>query len=105
MQFGKFHGIALLALGILLLFVQAYVIFEGRTDLGRVNPPDQATQTEPGAATTSNAIDYLPGAMGIGLVALGGFVLMLGQRQRPEQVERREEHNVHPSPQRLEKHG
>ena len=102
MQFGKFHGIALLTLGALLLLVQVYVIFAGRANVEPLNPSDRITQTEPGTAATLHLIDYLPGAMGVGLLALGGFVLVLGQKKLLDEVQDREANRIH---QRLEKHG
>jgi predicted amino acid dehydrogenase len=104
MQFGKFHGVALIALGVLLLMVQVYVIFAGRANVEPLNPSDRITQTEPGAATL-HVIDYLPGAAGVGLVALGGFVLMLGQKKLLDEVQNREANRTHHSAQRVEKHG
>jgi hypothetical protein len=88
MQFGRFHGVALLVLGTFLLLVQAFVIFEGRVVTRPTNLAERSSPS-PAGPVPSRTIDYLPGAVGIGLVALGGFVLMLGQKKILEQFRER----------------
>lgn len=84
MQFGRFHAAALLILGLLLLMVQVYVVFEARSNVTRTSPPDQTTQTGPDTPfARPHRIDYLPGVLGLGLVAFGGYVMVQGKK-RPE---------------------
>lgn len=71
MQFGRFHGIALLTLGVLLLFAQAYVVFWGHGS--EAKPQREADQAQRPANRPENAFEYLPGALGVVLVGLGGY--------------------------------
>lgn len=91
MQFARFHGIALLALGALLLLVQTVVAFKSPGAEVTVSSPQPAA-AEP--STSLPLLDYLPGVLGIGLAAAGAYVLARvshqGIQKRLEE-ERREE--------------
>ena len=87
MQFGRFHGIALLALGGLLLFVQTVVIFK------QTAPPREAPSSAQQAPVTPRAAlpawDYLSGVFGIVLASAGAYALARASHQG--ELERREE--------------
>jgi hypothetical protein len=104
MQFGKFHAVAFLMLGVLLLLVQVYVVFEGRANVAQTSPPDQTTETGPQTVfTRPNRIDYLPGALGFALVAFGGYVMLQGRKKRLAEETR--DLGTHDSSHGLAKHG
>jgi hypothetical protein len=89
MQFGRFHGIALLALGAVLLLVQAVVIFHDK-----VSPRDTTPPSEPRAAAGASraplaGVEYLSGALGILLAGAGAYVL--GQASQKGALKRVEE--------------
>jgi len=70
MQFARFHGIALLALGGLLLLVQTVVIFNEKALSTEVTAPSQ----QPAAASPSGTLpglEYLSGMVGIVFVGVG----------------------------------
>lgn len=80
MQFGRFHAIALLALGVLLLCAQAYVVFSGHGSEPKARP-EQPEQSQQPASRPENAFEYLPGALGVVLVGLGGYTFV--RRREP----------------------
>lgn len=81
MQFGRFHGIALLALGALLLVVQMVVIFDGKA------PPTETTASseQPPATEPSRAplpgFEYLSGVLGVVISGAGAYVLAQASRK------------------------
>jgi len=94
MQFGRFHGIALLALGALLLLVQTVVIFNEKA------PPRETTalSQQPPATQSSRAplpgVEYLSGLLGIVLAGAGAYALAQASRkgaQKRLEEERRSE--------------
>ena len=94
MQFGRFHGMALLALGILLLFVQTVVIFNEKSPAAETTASSQqAPPTQPSRAPL-RGVEYLSGVLGIVLAGAGAYVLARvshkGAQTRLEE-ERREE--------------
>ena len=91
MRFGRFHAVALLTLGLLLLMLQAYVLFETRANVASSSPADQATRTGPDTPfARAHGIDYLPGLVGLGLVAAGGYVLVQRQKKLLEAADARD---------------
>jgi hypothetical protein len=93
-QFGRFHGIALLALGALLLVVQMVVIFNEKA------PPTETTASsqQPPATQPSRAplpgLEYLSGVLGVVLAGAGAYVLAQASRkgaQKSLEEERQEE--------------
>jgi hypothetical protein len=93
MQFGRFHGIALLALGAILLLVQVFVT------LNEKSPPTETTASSPKPAEarargTLPGFEYLSGMLGIVLAGAGAYVLARashkGAQKRLEE-ERQEE--------------
>jgi hypothetical protein len=100
MQFGRFHGIALLTLGALLLFVQTVVIFNEKA------PPQETTpSSQPPAATQPSraplpGLQYLSGVLGLVLAGAGAYVLTQanrkGELQRLEEERRQEDRSVGP---------
>src|SRR5262249_55882238 len=93
MQFGRFHGIALLALGALLLMVQTVVIFKETAPTGEAaSSAQQAPVTPPGRAALP-AWDYVTGVLGIVLASAGGYAL--ARASHKGELERREEERRH----------
>jgi hypothetical protein len=82
MQFGRFHGIALLALGAILLFVQVAVSFEDRSASSAKAASQQRAETD-GQPADGRLRDlrFLPGIIGIALAGAGWFVLVRAQRK------------------------
>jgi hypothetical protein len=89
MQFGRFHGIALLALGALLLLVQIVVIFRATAPPGEAAPSAQQARVTPPGRAALPAWDYLSGVLGIVLAGGGAFVL--ARASHKGDLERREE--------------
>ena len=92
MQFGRFHGIALLALGALLLFVQTLVIFRQTAPPAEIAPAaQQAPAKPPGRA----GWDYVPGVLGFVLAGAGALALARtshrGESARLEEERRQED--------------
>ncbi|HSC46359.1 MAG TPA: hypothetical protein VLC94_11020 [Candidatus Acidoferrum sp.] len=76
MQFGRFHGIALLTLGALLMCAQGLLVFWGHGSEPKAQPqPEQAQRP---ANRPENAFEYLPGVLGIVLLGLGGYTIARG---------------------------
>ena len=97
MQFGKFHGIALLALGAILLFVQVFVTFNEKS------PATETTASAPQPAKaqprgTLPGLEYLSGMLGILLAGTGAYVLAQagrkGAQKRIEEEHREEDLSV-----------
>lgn len=87
MQFGRFHGIALLALGGLMLLVQIFVIFSGSSKETRPLPEQTSTSEGKPVEQKPRTIDYLPGVLGVVLVGLGGYTLVLRQKNATDRAE------------------
>ena len=99
MQFGRFHAVVLLLLGLLLLLVQIYVVFEARSNVTQTSPNDQTTQTQPETPyTRPHRIDYLPGILGVGVVGFAAYVLVQGQKRRVGESARDLESHDSPHP-------
>jgi tetrahydromethanopterin S-methyltransferase subunit D len=94
MQFGRFHGIALLTLGALLLIVQMVVIFnEKAPSTGTTASSQQPPATEPGRRPLPG-LSYLSGVIGVVLAGAGATVLAQASRrgaQKRLEEERQEE--------------
>jgi len=93
MQFGRFHGIALLMLGVLLLAVQTVVIFRAPAD---TKAPSQQPATAPAqpAETPFHGAQYFTGVIGTVLAGAGALVLAQASRKGKQEYleeERREE--------------
>jgi len=75
MQFGRFHGIALLTLGALLLFLQMVVIFNEKARPTEAAASAQETPpAEPGRPPLPG-LQYLSGVLGVVLAGAGAYVL------------------------------
>jgi hypothetical protein len=81
MQFGRFHGIALLALGTLLLLVQTVVIFKEKSPAAETTASSQQPQAAEPSGRSLPALDYLSGVLGIVLASAGAYVLAQGSRK------------------------
>jgi len=77
MQFGKFHGIAFLIFGFLLLVLQAWLIFSP----GPVLPPNAAPQTPPVHVTQK--VNYLPAMVGIASLITGSAIYLSNRQKGP----------------------
>src|SRR5262245_59775754 len=98
MQFGRFHGMALLALGVVLLLVQTVMIFNEKSPAaGSTSSSQQPAAVEP-SGRSSPALDYLAGVLGIVLAGAVAYVLAQashkGARQRREEERREEDRSV-----------
>jgi hypothetical protein len=94
MQFGRFHGIALLALGALLLIVQTVVIFKEKSPGAETTASSQQPAAAQPSARSLPALDYLSGVLGIALAGAGAYVLAQASRmgaQKRLEEERQEE--------------
>jgi hypothetical protein len=84
MQFGRFHGIALAVLGIMLLAAQFWIYIEPDT-------PDVNLQTEPQPSQPKKGKDpvsvlrHLSGIIGV-VCVVGGYVIYVRDRNRPSDV-------------------
>jgi hypothetical protein len=75
MQFGRFHGITLLALGGLLLLVQTVVIFSAKSPPTETTAsPQQSPAGQPSRAPLPG-VEYLSGVLGIVLAGAGAYTL------------------------------
>jgi hypothetical protein len=83
MQFGKFHGIALLALGSLLVLMQVFMAFQGLDrSASRPQPTDQSLQAESRHNYRAlGAFEYVPAAAGTVLIGLGLWVIVRRQKE------------------------
>jgi len=94
MQFGRFHGIALLALGAILLFVQVFVTFNEKSPPTEPTPSSQRP-AEAQPRSTLPGLEYLSGVLGIVLAGAGGYVLAQashkGAQKRLEEEHREED--------------
>ena len=83
MQFGRFHGIALLTLGAILLFVQAVVSFEDRSaSAAKAGALQQRAETDgQPAAGRFRELAFLPGIIGIVLAGAGWYALVQVRRR------------------------
>ena len=93
MQFGRFHGIALLALGAILLSVQVFVTFNEKSPRTEPTASSQRPAEAPPRSTLPG-VEYFSGVIGIVLAGAGGYVLARASRKSErEQLEeeRREE--------------
>ena len=88
MQFGRFHAVALLGLGGLLVLVETVVIFKEKA------PPTEVAAPAPGPRVaqpggTFPGLEYLSGVLGIVFLSAGAYALAQASRKGSE--ERREE--------------
>ncbi len=83
MQFGRFHGVILLLLGGLLLFVQVILTLEGLDrSATQPRPTDQSAQAESkNGYAPLHRVEYVPGIVGVGLAALGTILLVKRQKE------------------------
>src|SRR5690349_14413331 len=92
MQFGRFHGIALLALGALLLFVQVFVTFNEKSPPTEPTATSQQLEAQP---RTLPGVEYLSGVLGIVFAGAGAYVLApasyKGAQKRLEEERRAED--------------
>lgn len=84
MQFGKWHGIALLVLGLFLLVAQVWISFDQQASNSQepvaVQAPDNGSTRD-----HESLVRFLAGGLGI-LCVLGGGVLFIKERHQPADV-------------------
>jgi heme exporter protein D len=99
MRFGKFHGWVLLAFGALLLLLQTFVILESRSvSSTKTLASERRAETESRPAVARlQALEYLPGAVGIVAAAIGATVLVQQQRRILQQESEKEARDYHSS--------
>jgi|KBSMisStaDraftv2_1062788.scaffolds.fasta_scaffold14513_2 hypothetical protein len=83
MQFGRFHGIALLTLGVILIMVQAVVSFEDRSaSAAKAAAMQQRAETDGQPAERRlHQLAFLPGIIGIALAGAGWYALVQVRRR------------------------
>lgn len=91
MQFGRFHALAFLTFGGLLLLLQALILFEGRSATAtRTSASEHRAETAARPAVPQlGALEYMPGVVGILVVAVGATILVHVQKQILEESERK----------------
>ena len=81
MQFAKVQGAGLAALGLLLLLLQAYLLFHSAGAAA-------SSQAAPIATPAEHTFSYLPGIIGMVALGLGGvLVVVQNRRGRNEEVQ------------------
>lgn len=98
MQFGRFHSIALIALGALLLLLQTYMIFASRAVAQRPMPDETSTTDSKAPVSTGHALIYLPGVVGLAMVGLGGYGVVQRQREVIARADAKKELAQHSMP-------
>ena len=88
MQFGKFHGLVLLAFGFLLFAVQAWISFEYSLPPGENSANRQEISQSEEKPVQEKHLTYLPAILGGFAVTLGGVLLLVHQEKRIEQAAR-----------------
>jgi cobalamin biosynthesis protein CobD/CbiB len=94
MQFGRFHGIALLALGALLLFVQTAVVFREKARPSETTASATQAEARQPSSGPGRGLEYMSGVLGVVLAGAGGYVLAQASRKSERdqlERERREE--------------
>jgi len=81
MQFGRFHSIALISFGALLLLLQTYMIFASRAVAQRPMPDETSTTDSKAPVSSAHLFIYLPGAVGLAMVGLGAYGVVQRQRE------------------------
>jgi hypothetical protein len=91
MQFGRFHALAFLTFGGLLLLLQGLILFEGRsaTVTKTTASEHRAETTARPAVAQLGILEYMPGVIGIIVVAVGATILVTVQRQVLEESEKK----------------
>jgi hypothetical protein len=82
MQFEKFHGIALVALGALLLLVQASMLFHNITARGSLASQRSSDPVNSKTLNKEQEVSFLPGGLGLFSIVLGSGLLVLRQRRQ-----------------------
>ena len=82
-QFERLHAVILLALGVLLLLVQAFLMLQGFDRRAtQPRPTDQSEQVESRRDYQAlHSVEYIPGIAGAGLVVLGTTILVRRQKE------------------------
>jgi len=98
MQFGRFHSMVLIALGALLLTLQAYMIFASGANTPRPRPDETSTTESKAPVSTGHMFIYLPGVVGLAMVGLGAYGVAQRQREIIAHADAKEELARHSAP-------
>lgn len=101
MQFGKFHGLTLLAFGFFLFVVQAWMYFEYSLPPGENAANRQAIAQSEERPMQEKHVSYIPAILGGFAVTLGGTLLLVHHEKRIEKATRQLDANS----QKLSSHG
>ena len=88
MQFGKFHGLILVAFGFMLFAVQAWMYFEYSMPPGEISANRQDISRSEEKPVSEKHVSYLPAILGGLAVTLGGVLLLVDQEMRIEKATR-----------------
>jgi ABC-type phosphate transport system permease subunit len=86
MQFGKFHGLILVAFGFLLFAVQAWMFFEYSLPPGENSAKRQAISQSEDKPVQEKHVSYLPLILGGFAVTVGGMLLLVHHEKRIEKA-------------------
>lgn len=89
MQFGKLHGILLVAFGFLLFAVQAGIYLQYSKPPGENSANRQAITQSEEKPVQEKHVSYLPGIIGGLAVTLGGMLLLVHHEKRIEKADRK----------------
>ena len=101
MQFGKFHGLILVAFGFLLFAVQAWMYFEYSLPPGENSANRQDISQSEEKAVQEKHVSYLPAILGGLAVTLGAVLLLVHHEQQIEKATRQLDANS----QKVSSHG
>lgn len=88
MQFGKFHGLTLVAFGFLLFVVQAWMYFQFSQPPGENSANRQAIAQSEEKPVQEKHVTYIPAILGGFAVTLGGMLLLVHHERRIEKADR-----------------
>jgi hypothetical protein len=84
MQFGKFHGLMLVAFGFLLFAVQAWIYFQYAMPPGENSANSQEASRSEEKPVQEKHVNYVPAIIGGFAVTFGGMLLLVHHEKRIE---------------------
>ena len=85
LSFGKFHGLLLVVLALLLFGLQAWLFTNARSDRPGAPAGSSGQERTGGTVVEHHQISKLPGVLGTASLLLGAAVFYVHRRQPPEQ--------------------